>query len=193
MSDFLPILLVALFWIFFGSSARNAKRKAQDRQRTPVRGKDRRTPAAESAGSVSAAASGSISEPAAAPAGSLSGSGSVTHSHAEPYRGSLGATTGEGTDPCHDDPYAMPSGSLRTDLPEGTDPCHDEPYAMPSGSLRTDLPEGTDPCHPGGADAFRQGAEKAGEAETSGLNLNISGDEIVRGFVWGEILNRKRA
>ena len=94
----------------------------------------------------------------------------MTHSHAEPYRGSLTVTT-----------------------PEGTDPCHDDPYAMPSGSLRTDLPEGTDPCHPGEADIARKRAEKTPEADPAGLNLNISGDEIVRGFVWGEILNRKRA
>lgn len=86
----------------------------------------------------------------------------------------------------------MPSGSLRVDWEEGTDPCHDDPRAMPSGSLRADRGEGTDPCH----DGWTPAKPAAGEAEerpaaAGGLNLGWTGDEIVRGFVYGEILRRK--
>ena len=58
------------------------------------------------------------------------------------------------------------------------------------GTLRTDVPEGTDPCHDG-LTPVSPALEAA--PETGGLDLRFSGNEIVKGFVWGEILNRKRA
>lgn len=108
--------------------------------------------------------------------------------------GSLPVSTPEGTDPCHDDLRRMPSGSLRADSPEGTDPCHDDPYGMPSGSLQAESTEGTDPCHDDWKPA-RARTEDSGRqqnAETAGgLDLKWTGNEIVRGFVYGEILKRK--
>ena len=107
----------------------------------------------------------------------------------EADHGSLRGSSMSGTDPSRDDPGVLPYGSLRIDVPEGTDPCHDDPVAIFSGSLQTDSPEGTDPCHPAPA-VRRQQEEGAGPA--SGQIPGFPGDEIVRGFIWGEILNRKR-
>ena len=104
--------------------------------------------------------------------------------------GSLEADSAEGRDPCHDDPYAMPTGSLGMASPEGVDPCHDDPVRMPFGSLETTSPEGTDPCHP--APDAPPLAEDAGDRAT-GPHPGFGAGDIVQGFVWGEILNRKRA
>lgn len=89
----------------------------------------------------------------------------------------------------------MPSGSLRVEHGEGYDPCHDDPSGMPSGSLRVDTAEGTDPCHDGMEPAQPALKSKANEnAEAApGFCLGYSGNDIVQGFVWGEILSRKRA
>ena len=92
----------------------------------------------------------------------------VSHGHSDSYRGSLGVS-----------------------FMEGVDPCHDDPYLMPKGSLHTDMPEGTDPCHPDSASAASRVA--AAEPAPSGLRLHVTGNEVVQGFIWGEILNRKRA
>ena len=83
-------------------------------------------------------------------------------------------------------------GSLSASPIEGTDPCHDDPETLQSGSLRVDLPEGTDPCHDGlRAASFRTDEE---EEEAAGpLSLSWAGSDIVKGFIYGEILNRKRA
>lgn len=107
-------------------------------------------------------------------------------------QGSLSYGSLEGVDPCHDDPRAMPSGSLGRSSLEGTDPCHDDYHAIPSGSLGGSLPEGTDPCHENwhplsGGEA----ASDSAPAEAGGLNLRWTGDEMVKGFVYGEILRRK--
>ena len=113
--------------------------------------------------------------------------------HDDPYAmptGSLGTASPEGVDPCHDDPYAMPTGSLGTASPEGVDPCHDDPVRMSFGSLETTSPEGTDPCHP--APDAPPLAEDAGDRAT-GPHPGFGAGDIVQGFVWGEILNRKRA
>lgn len=89
----------------------------------------------------------------------------------------------------------MPSGSLRVEHGEGEDPCHDDPDRIPSGSLWTDIPEGTDPCHGEVEPARPQVKAKADEnAEAApAFRLGYSGNDIVQGFVWGEILRRKRA
>ena len=89
----------------------------------------------------------------------------------------------------------MLSGSLRVDHGEGYDPCHDDPSAMSSGSLRADTTEGTDPCHEDMEHARPTVKSKANEnAEAApGFRLGYSGNDIVQGFVWGEILSRKRA
>ena len=104
--------------------------------------------------------------------------------------GSLRSSSMNGPDPRRDDPVIRPSGSLRVDIPEGPDPCHDDPVAIFSGSLQKDSPEGTDPCHPAPA-VMPQPEGSAGP--TAGQIPAFPGNEIVRGFIWGEILNRKRA
>ena len=90
----------------------------------------------------------------------------------------------------HSDPY---QGSLGISFMEGVDPCHDDPYLIPEGSLQVDIPEGTDPCHPGSAAASAASGQTAAGPASSGLNLRVTGNEVVQGFIWGEILNRKRA
>ena len=178
MEDILSFLLVILIFAAVSSSARK-KAKQQKVLKQP--------------GRTAPKAAGPAPQPAPAPASPVP---KETHSHPEPredvYQGSLGFSSMEGVDPCHDDPLSIPAGSLRTDMPEGTDPCHDDPYSMPLGSLAVDYPEGTDPCHPApGADHPDSGVSSG--AQSSGLNLRFGSSDIVQGFVWGEILNRKRA
>ena len=81
------------------------------------------------------------------------------------------------------------SGSLPDTSTEGKDPCHDDYAGMRTGSLRVETPEGTDPCHedweaPADADA-------EAPAAAGGLSLSFGGNDIVKGFVYGEILKRK--
>ncbi len=109
----------------------------------------------------------------------------------EPLAGSLSGYTPQGKDPCHDDYASLPTGSLSGYTPQGKDPCHDDYAAMPTGSLGGESPEGKDPCH----DDWQRAEAEAQDLEAApagGLNLSWTGDEIVRGFVLGEIL-RKRA
>ena len=82
------------------------------------------------------------------------------------------------------------SGSLAASEPEGTDPCHDDYSSMSSGSLPEDSEEGKDPCHDGWepAASSRQTPAENGEG---GLGLNWTGNELVKGFIYGEILKRK--
>lgn len=176
MEDLFSILIVIFIWSLIGASMRKAVKGTKGRQQSA-----KKQPAAPEKDPV-------------VNAGSLSASSDASHRHAAPDWGSLGGSSSEGMDPCHDDPYAMPLGSLAVDHPEGVDPCHDDPYATPLGSLAADHPEGTDPCHPAlRPDLPASGISPASAPEASGLRLGFSGNEIVQGFVWGEILNRKRA
>ena len=83
--------------------------------------------------------------------------------------GSLGGESPEGVDPCHDqDPAEWPNGSLGAETMEGEDPCHEERPPLPP-------------------------AREAGPEELpGGLNLSWTGDEVVKGFVYGEVLRRKK-
>ena len=178
MEELFPLLFIIFVWSLIGSSIRKVLKGAKNQQSSAKKG----------------ASAGSEKKPAA---GSRSGlrnstSGSSRSIAAHDW-GSMGGPDTEGTDPCHDDPYSMPAGSLNvSEAEEGTDPCHDDPYSMPLGSLAVDHPEGTDPCHPApGADHPDSGVSSG--AQSSGLNLRFGGSDIVQGFVWGEILNRKRA
>jgi hypothetical protein len=85
------------------------------------------------------------------------------------------------------------SGSLAASEPEGTDPCHDDYRAMPVGSLSADTGEGDDPCHDDikpAAPHVRFREEERKEA-SGGLDLGWTGNEVVKGFVYGEILKRR--
>lgn len=179
MSEFLPILMLFLVWWMIGSAARKQQQKKKNQ--LPFK-KD----AGKSGPGAARSAPGAGKEDAPKPAESHA------HDRGTPYQGSLGPASGEGVDPCHDDMSRMPSGSLRAAVAEGNDPCHDDYDRMPSGSLRVETPEGTDPCH---ADFPAAAARTESPAQTDmpGLNLRVSGEEMVKGFVWGEILNRRRA
>ena len=77
------------------------------------------------------------------------------------------------------------SGSMDVNSPEGVDPCHDHPTLL----------EGVDPCHddlPRPAEFTPAAAEQPAETASSPLS-GWTGKDVVRGFVWGEILNRKRS
>ena len=83
---------------------------------------------------------------------------------------------------------ASVSGSLHAESTEGRDPCHDDYGSLPSGSLRAESTEGHDPCH----DGWAPPAAAEDPVETgAGLNLSWAGSDIVKGFIYGEILNRK--
>lgn len=68
----------------------------------------------------------------------------------------------------HDD--SVYQGSLNAQTGEGYDPCHDEQMA-PLTAIETTIP--------------------APAEEVPGMRLEWSGNEIVRGFVMSEILNRR--
>lgn len=156
MEQFLSILVVILIWSVVSAASRKKPQQNRGQNQAPR------------AGGAAPKASAPAPKPAAE---RVSPVRTESHSHPEPqgnvYQGSLGFTSAEGMDPCHDDPQSMPSGSLHVDAPEGTDPCHDgmSPVSSAAGA----------------------------EPEIRGLNLQFSGNDIVKGFVWGEILNRKRA
>ena len=185
-TSFLPLLLLILAWLFLGSKGRKkVTKKPGGKPTRPVAG------------------SGTGAKPAnpLIPAGKLDEKlakefphlvarleGAASHL-ADQVSGSLPRTEEEGKDPCHDDYAAMPSGSLRVNRAEGTDPCHDDYANLSSGSLKTDIPEGTDPCH----DGWEAVPEPAAETRETGggLGLSWAGNEIVKGFVYGEILKRR--
>ena len=188
MEELFPLLFILMVYGFIASTVRSAKKKGG-----PAGGK-------KPSGSGPAAPAGKLTQKGGLDARLArefphlyqQAAGQTPAPAEVPRSGSLPVGELEGTDPCHDDPHRMPSGSLRVDWEEGTDPCHDDPRAMPSGSLRADRGEGTDPCH----DGWTPAKPAAGEAEerpapAGGLNLGWTGDEIVRGFVYGEILRRK--
>ena len=154
MEELFPLLFVIFVWSLIGSTIRKTVKGAKGGRQSSKK-------------SVSAAPD---KKPIVQTRSDVQGSpsGASLH-HAAPEWGSLGGPETEGVDPCHDDPYGMPVGSLVTDHPEGSDPCHP--------AIRTNRPEsGITP-----------------DSESSGLNLRFGGSDIVQGFVWGEILNRKRA
>ena len=70
----------------------------------------------------------------------------------------------------HDD--SIYQGSLYADTGEGYDPCHDEQLSPLSAAEREPV--------------------SASVAETPGLELGWTGNDIVRGLVMSEILNRKK-
>ena len=154
MEELFPLLFIIFVWSLIGSSIRKVLKGAKNQQPSAKRG--------ASAGSEKKTAAGSRS-------GRRNSASSSSRSIAAHDWGSMGGPDTEGTDPCHDDPYSMPLGSLAVDYPEGTDPCHPAP----------------------GADHPDSGVSSG--SQSSGLNLRFGGSDIVQGFVWGEILNRKRA
>ena len=182
MSEFASLLVVAAIWFFVSLYKAGSKKDGKKAAGGTVNRSAR-------PGSPALKAQVQPEKEAVRPAPSRSSNFPVL---SKADWGSLGASPIEGTDPCHDSPNAYQSGSLRVDRPEGTDPCHDDPAALRSGSLRTDRPEGTDPCHDN-LRAVPYGGGEEEEEESSPLTLSWAGNEIVKGFIYGEILNRKRA
>ena len=169
LSRLLPLLFLAFIWVLTSSS--RGKKKSQNPSGT---GKPETTRPGAAAGKALKAdpfrnkeqevrtETVSVSSGSGKEAGVLSASG-IGY-------GSLGGVSQEGLDPCHDEPYRIPSGSLSAHSEEGEDPCHDDwKPAVPAVSAQENVPQ----------------------ASSGGLNLNWTGSEIVKGFVYGEILNRK--
>ena len=70
---------------------------------------------------------------------------------------------------------------------------HDD--SVYQGSLYAETGEGYDPCHDGqlsALSALEREPVSAPAAETPGLQLGWTGNDIVRGFVMSEILTRKK-
>lgn len=186
-TSFLPLLLLFLFWVIRAAS-KNKKKAAGKTQARQQAKASFRTDAADRAPAGRTAPAQEISS-------SMDARMAREFPHlfrgsmpAAPASGSLGPAASEGIDPCHDDYGSIPSGSLRVSAKEGTDPCHDDYASIPTGSLRVSAEEGTDPCH----DGWEPPAEADEHAEAgAGLNLSWAGSDIVKGFIYGEILNRK--
>jgi len=177
MNGLFPLFLLFLFWIFRAAAARDKTQKKS--------GQTRKESLAKATGPRSA--------------GPLSGDGPAA-AQEKPgmnarYRREFPHL--EDSSPVDGDPHlssSRRSGSLEAAYPEGKDPCHDDPAAMPVGSLRAESPEGEDPGHDHGGNLAAAGEtrqEEEPEAENDGLRLDWTGNEIVRGFVYSEILKRK--
>ncbi|MBR2823575.1 MAG: hypothetical protein IKE24_07825 [Clostridia bacterium] len=188
MEELFPALFILIIWGSIIRSTIKAAKKKQAGKSGPA--PDRKTPAPRSgAGASKTKKNPWLPERDPVPVKSAEESFRVFQNGMSPEQ--LGASSVPGSP----DPDGMPSGSLRVEHGEGYDPCHDEPDLVPSGSLSEDMPEGTDPCHddmePVRSTALA-GAADGGEAEPA-FRLGTTGNDIVQGFVWGEILNRKRA
>ena len=145
MEQFAPLLLLLFFWVFIGIPISLAKKAANQKKaaRPPVHQK-----------------TGENSSPPAA------------HEPAAPER--LTTLTSSLYEPDHDD--SVFTGSLGAVTGEGYDPCHEEQM---SGMEKV--------CKPGAEAPAAFTGETAG-----GLPLGWTGNDVVRGIVMSEILNRKR-
>lgn len=138
--DFPPILILVLAWLLIGlpiSMLSKASREQAARKKAAAA-----RPAGQPAEAPKPEGEGSFSRPTV-----LRPSISLTEHDDSIYQGSLGAVTGEGYDPCHEEQLA------------------------PLTAAETRY-EAVGPAAPG-------------------LQLNWTGNEIVRGIVMSEILKRK--
>ena len=187
MGVFFLLILVMVFRAFSRAAGKGQTGAAgKNGQKPPAAGSPSRKPAGPEARTGKRNSGWISARDRAAESGRPASAAAVPET-----RGSLGGGSMEGVDPCHDDPYAVPSGSLGGESAEGIDPCHDDPYAVPSGSLGGGSTEGTDPCHDGWKPAGRPAAPETEAREPGGLQLSWAGNDIVKGFVYGEILRRK--
>ena len=141
MEEFAPILLLLFFWLVIGLPVSLAKKAAN--QKKPNRPSAPKNPAGEE--------SPAAREPVA------------------PER--LTTLTPSLYEPHHDD--SVFTGSLGAFSGEGYDPCHEEQMSSMELVCKPEKPEP---------------APKA----DAGLSLGWTGNEIVRGIVMSEILNRKK-
>ena len=85
---------------------------------------------------------------------------------------------------------SIPSPSLS----EGLSGWDHSTYSV--GSLGEDSLEGVDPCHDGQAedmDRLRSVPSENPSSTVPGMTLSWAGNDVVRGFVYGEILNRRKS
>ena len=174
MSDIAPLLLLLLCWFFFGSRLTKFKKAGKG----PAAGGSQPKfaapkPKGESANPVSQsssapAAEGPVRSPMTPSVSSLA--------QAAPVRSSM-----------------TPSISAPAALSEGMSGW-DRDY-LP-GSLGEDTQEGMDPCHEDQfreVDRLRAGYGQGDPGPAHGLSLSWAGNDVVRGFVYGEILNQKKS
>ena len=145
MSEFSPILILLIVWIFVGLPVSKLGKMAKQQQarNTGRQGAAKRGPARQEARPEEAA-----QEPEAPAERVLRPTITVTEHDDSIYQGSMNAVTGEGYDPCHDEQLAPLTAA---------------------------------------ESAFTAPAETV-----PGLRLSWNGNEVVRGLVMSEILNRKR-
>ncbi len=185
MDELFPTAIVAIIWLVIGiaSSVSKSKKKKGQQPKAPARGR----PVADRVDAPAPPA------PAPAPAAAAP---APTISPLRPL---------EGEDPCHaDQMHAMPSARA---YPAGGLSGHPTSGSLGGGTASGSLggntafgslgdihSEGFDPCHDelyGSPFSAENGA--SGEAPSGAPFGSFSGDDIVRGFIWGEILRRRGA
>ena len=156
MSDIAPLLILILFWVFFGSRLSKLKKfgdaAKKASMKTPAAPASKPRPANPPAAAAPAEAPAApVRTPVtpAVPVPTFSESGSAWSSQRS-STGSLGEDTLEGIDPCHDE-QAREMNFLQ---------------AMPADPDSAVPPE---------------------------LTLSWARNDVVRGFVYGEILNRRKS
>ena len=174
MDELFPAAIVAIIWlvISIASSVSKSKKKNGQQPKAPARGR----PVADRVDAPAPPA------PAPAPAPTIS-----------PLRPL------EGEDPCHADqmrsmPSARPAAAPASGSLGGGTASGSLGGNTAFGSLGDIHTEGFDPCHD---ELYRSSfsAENgaSGEAPSGAPFGSFSGDDIVRGFIWGEILRRRGA
>ena len=188
MDELFPTAIVAIIWLVIGiaSSVSKSKKKKGQQPKAPAHGQ----PVADRVDAPAPPA------PAPAPAAAAP---APTISPLRPL---------EGEDPCHADqmrsmPSARPAAAPATDRLVGHPASGSLGGGTASGSLGGNTAfgslgdihsEGFDPCHDelyGSPSSAENDA--SGEAPSGAPFGSFSGDDIVRGFIWGEILRRRGA
>ena len=192
MDEMIPgLMMLALFFLFIWIPTMAVKNAAKKGTQPKKENRENRAPSARPAGEP-----GPL--PAEAPVTAVledsdSPVGEDPSSHRTEAYSSLAAV-----------PAALRAegcGSLGTPVPLMPEPLR--PTVMGSGneaglyqgSLGAETGEGFDPCHDEQLQSLTQETHRermpAPEGEIPGLQLSFTGDEIVRGFVMGEILRRR--
>ena len=198
MDEFAPLLIVLLFWVFIGSGlkkvAKNATKGKKGPQKTgtaSLKGvKDAFFPAEafpEKASPEKAAAAAPAEK--AAPAAAAQPASNPPVPASAPLRPAPMVSALRESAPAERPQPAPMVSTLRESAPA------DRPQPAPYlGSLAKETGEGDDPCHEeqmAELNRLRAPSAPSVAPDGDGLNLSWSGEDIVRGFITGEILRRR--
>ena len=191
MDALAPLLVVIIAWSFVARSLAKVSKAAKK-----TGAKKTNDPAGQTAAGVRSAATSAMSAMTAASRAMRAGLAGQNAKPAEENGTAFPAEAFPETKSAPAAEPAMPEQPVRAPmvptLRESSFAGRTEPGEY-LGSLGGESPEGVDPCHDEqmvSMTAARE-APRQDTGETKGLTLSWTGEDIVRGFVMGEILNRR--